>query len=71
MTAARDPGVIVWPGKWFVKLAGFAPFSPLFFGLFRPFPATPHFRAIYSTGEPFTGFGVRIRVVFEQHLGEG
>jgi hypothetical protein len=30
-----------------------------------------HVRAIGSTREPFTIFGVGLRVVLEQHLGEG
>ncbi len=30
-----------------------------------------HVRARYGTGEPFTVFGLRGRVVLEQHLGEG
>jgi len=31
----------------------------------------PHFRAICSTGGPFTAWGHASRVVLEQHLGEG
>jgi len=45
---------ILGAGKPFVNFTVIAPLSPSFFGVFRPFLATPHFRAIYGTGEPFT-----------------
>jgi hypothetical protein len=64
-------GVILWPGKAIRKLTVNCPVFTAFLGSIPHVPATHHFRAIYSTGEPFTGFRVRTRVVFEQHLGEG
>jgi hypothetical protein len=48
-----------------------APGRSLSFKHLRLAVFTHHVRAMHGTGEPFTGLGLGIRVVLEQHLGEG
>ncbi len=59
LTSDCGAGVILWPGKAIRKLAVNYPGFTAFLGPFGAFPATHHFRAIYGTGEPFTGLGGR------------